>query len=461
MTHSESSSPMPLPLRPSLQLLANLAKQLRKGHTNKDAAAIERFRLHHPRFASLQADQIAGTAISLRDAQLVIAREYGFEHWAALKTHVVALQSAAADDATVRALIKAAASGDVASVEKVLDEHPEAINVLGGDNREFNEFKTTALHKAAAGGHLAIVELLLNRGADPDIRDEGDNATALHFAAELGSLPIVKLLIERGADVNGFGDLHGWDVIGFATLHDHVHADVADYLLKNGAQHNIFTAVAMGDVEAIRKLAEVSRDVMDKPMAIWEARRRPLHLAVRKKQREALRVLLDLGAEIDATDIEGLTSLDYAAFAADAESVEILKSRNAKINLPAAFAMRRKDLVEAYLREDPDMLKPGQRWGLLIELASGAASGEVIEDLIAHGASVHLRIDSPSFGTRTFTPLHSAAWTGNLDAIRVLVKHGAELGARDGTYNGTPAQWADYAGRKEAAELLRSLGNET
>ncbi len=51
MTHSESSSPTPLPLRPSLQLLANLAKQLRKGHSNKDAAAIERFRLHHPRFA--------------------------------------------------------------------------------------------------------------------------------------------------------------------------------------------------------------------------------------------------------------------------------------------------------------------------------------------------------------------------------------------------------------------------
>ena len=140
----------------------------------------------------------------------------------------------------------------------------------------------------------------------------------------------------------------------FSARHDHVHADVADYLLKNGAQHNIFTAVAMGDVDAIRRLAEVSRDVMDKPMAIWEARRRPLHLAVRKKQREAIRVLLDLGAEIDGTDIEGLTPLDYAAFAADAESVEILKSRNAKINLPAAFALRRKDLVEAYLREDPE-----------------------------------------------------------------------------------------------------------
>jgi ankyrin repeat protein len=431
VTHSESSSPMPLPERPSLQLLANLAKQLRKAHASGDAQASERFRKHHPRFLSWPAEQVGKTPMSLRDAQLVIAREHGFEHWAALKTRVVALQGAAADDATIRNLIKAASSGDLAAVAKVLDEHPEAVNVLGGDNREMSQFKTTAL--------------------------QGDNATALHFAAERGSLPIVKLLIERGADVNGFGDLHGWDVIGWATLHDNVHADVADYLLENGAQHNIFTAVALGDVEAIRKLAAVSRDVMDKPMAIWEARRRPLHLAVRTKQREAIKVLLDLGAEIDGTDLEGLTPLDCAALEGDKQSVDILLGRNARIGLPAAFALRRKDFVEAYLTENPDVLKPGQRWEVLIELASGAGSGEVIEELIAHGASVHLRIDSPSFGTKGFTPLHSAAWSGNLEAIRVLVKHGADLEARDGTYKATPAEWADYAGRTEAGELLRSF----
>jgi ankyrin repeat protein len=443
-----------------LQLLTNLAKQLRKAHGKGDADAIDRIRLRHPGFASSSQEQIANAVISLRDAQLVIAREYGFEHWAALKTHVLTVVGAATSDTTIRSLIEAATRGDAASVEKLLDAHPEAINLLGGDKRETSEYKTTALHRAADGGHLAVVELLLNRGADPDIRDEGDNATALHFAAERGALPIVKLLIERGADIHGFGDLHGWDVLGWATLHDEMHRDVAEYLLKNGAQHNIFTAVAMGDVEAIRRLAEVSRDVMDKPMAIWEGRRRPLHLAVRKKRSAVIPVLLDLGAEIDAMDIDGLTPLDHAALAGYREATEILLSRHATIHLPAAVALRRTELVDAFLKTAPDALKPGQRWGGLIELASGPSSAAVIEDLIAHGASVHVRVDSNLFGTRSFTPLHSAAWTGNLDVIRVLVKHGAELNARDGTYKATAAEWADYAGRKEAAQLLRSMADK-
>ena len=177
MTQSESSSNSPLPPRPSLQLLSSLAKQLRKAHAAGDAGAIGRFQKHHPRFASWPVEQIARTAISLRDAQLVIAREYGFEHWAALKVHVLAMQGTVASDSVVRALIKAAAGGDLPSVTKALDEHPDSVNVLGGDNRELQQFKTTALHKAAEGGHLEVVELLLNRGANPDIRDEGDNAT--------------------------------------------------------------------------------------------------------------------------------------------------------------------------------------------------------------------------------------------------------------------------------------------
>jgi ankyrin repeat protein len=447
-----------LPRRPSLALLSNLAKALQKAHSSRDATALARIKARHPRFANATDEQIAQTPLTLRDAQLVIAREYGFEHWAAMKMHIESLVGPPESDSALRELIQASGKGDLATVTRLVDANPDLLNKLGGDDRAHNVFKTTALHKAAQNGHLAIVRLLLDRGADPDIRDEGDNATPMHFAAESGHLDIVKLLVERGADVNGFGDVHGWDIIGWATLHHHTHADVANYLLANGAQHNIFSAVATGDVDAIRNLAPIRRDVIDKPMAIWEARRRPLHLAVMKRQPKVIPVLLDFGADIEATDVNHLMPLDYATLRNEKECTDILLSRGATISFPAAFALGRTDVIEAELRRDPNALKPGHRFAKLLDMASEAGSGETIERLIASGAEVKPANDSASFGTKGFTPLHSAAWHGNLEAIRVLVKHGAPLDPRDATHNATPLGWANYARRTQAAKLLESFG---
>jgi ankyrin repeat protein len=45
-------------------------------------------------------------------------------------------------------------------------------------------------------------------------------------------------------------------------------------------------------------------------------------------------------------------------------------------------------------------------------------------------------------------------WHGNVTAIDVLIKHGADVRAREEKYHGTPAGWADYAGHKEARDLI-------
>ena len=55
------------------------------------------------------------------------------------------------------------------------------------------------IHAAARNGHLAIVQLLLEAGADKDATKE-DGATALHLAAEEGNLDVVRSLLEAGAD---------------------------------------------------------------------------------------------------------------------------------------------------------------------------------------------------------------------------------------------------------------------
>ena len=60
---------------------------------------------------------------------------------------------------------------------------------------------TTALHQAVFQNHHDIVNLLIERGADPNIGDE-NVWTPLHWAVERRRMDMVKLLLNRGADPN-------------------------------------------------------------------------------------------------------------------------------------------------------------------------------------------------------------------------------------------------------------------
>ena len=182
----------------------------------------------------------------------------------------------------------------------------------------------------------------------------------------------------------------------------------------------------------------------------------PLHLAVIKNQPAALTTLLDLGANTESLDEGGFSALDLAALEGRHDLAQVLLGRRAKVRLPAAVALNRTTDVERLLRRDPGTLKPGGRWGRLIVRASERAPGDVIETLIRHGASVNVRDDPKTSidSTSGYTPLHAAAWYGNVSAIDVLMKHGAAVHAREEKYHGTPAGWAEYAGHKEARDLI-------
>ncbi|MGB6692038.1 MAG: ankyrin repeat domain-containing protein, partial [Terracidiphilus sp.] len=173
----------------------------------------------------------------------------------------------------------------------------------------------TALHQAVFGKSEAAVKLLLERGANPNIRCEGDNAYPLHFAVEKNLVPIIHLLVEHGADTVGEGDYHELGVLGWATAWEYLRADpeTVNYLLAHGARHNIFSAVAMGDTDAIRDLVSRTPGDLEKRMNGTLMRRMPLHLAVMKKQPVSLTRLLDLGANTESLDEAGLTALDQAA----------------------------------------------------------------------------------------------------------------------------------------------------
>jgi hypothetical protein len=159
---------------------------------------------------------------------------------------------------------------------------------------------------------------------------------------------------------------------------------------------------------------------------------------------------------MESLDIAGFTALDQAALGGETGLAQILLDRGAKVRLPAAIALERTRDIERLLNRDPDSLKPGGRWGNLIMRASERASGTVIEALIQAGASVDVRDDSTTSVDATFgyTPLHAAAFNGNPSAAAALLKHGANVRAREEKYHGTPAGWASYAGHAEVRDLI-------
>jgi len=441
-----------LPLRPSLEHLRKQAKSLLKSQQAADSAALNRIRESHPRWKNLAGDQIIASPFALADAQLVIASEYGFASWPRLLSHVETLEAASATAEVVASLRDAAGRGDLARLNALLDAHPEQIDERGGEGVR------TALHQAVFGNSEAAVKLLLERGANPNIRCEGDNAYPLHFAVEKHRMPIIRLLVEHGADTIGEGDYHELGVIGWATAWDYIQAnsEVVAYLLAHGARHNIFSAVSIGDVETVRGLIARQPGDLERRMNGARMRYMPLHLAVIKRQPAVARALLELGANPECLDEAFFTPLDHAALLGASDMVTLLLDAGAKLRLPAAAALGRDADVARLLLRDPEALKPEGRWGRLILRACEHGSGEMVETLLRNGASVNIR-DNPKTSidsTPGYTPLHAAAWNGNLSVIPVLLRHGADVRAREEKYHGTPAGWADYAGHREARDLI-------
>ena len=290
-----------LPERASLEYLKKLAKD----------------RLRDLRRADPQA--------KLATALLAVARDHGFSNWRALKAEIEQRQTK-----STALFFEACAKGDVEVLRGLLANDPSLVRV---DRPNSPHRGWTGLHSAAQGGHTDTVRLLLAHGADPNAREAGDNTYPLHWAAAGGvHIETVRALLDAGGDVHGVGDVHEFDVIGWATF-DRApgdNPDVVSLLLERGARHHIFSAISVGDLDLIRRLVEENPEALDRRMSRFEQGQMPLHFAMSRKRYDILDLLIELGADLEAADQNGHTAVEAAMLSGDQAAMSRLLTAGAK-----------------------------------------------------------------------------------------------------------------------------------
>ena len=139
-----------------------------------------------------------------------------------------------------RAVSRAAATGDVAALTRLLDEGAVAHPDVQLPHAEPVEAGETALHVAARAGHAAAVALLLDRRADVRACAPADGGEPIHAAAQGRSAETLALLLARGADVHArSSEQHGHTALHAAALHGRLAA--VKLLVARGADVQIRT----------------------------------------------------------------------------------------------------------------------------------------------------------------------------------------------------------------------------
>lgn len=264
-------------------------------------------------------------------------------------------------------LVYSSAMGLTDRVRRFLSEKPD-LNVT-------NQIGWTPLAAAAANNQSAIVELLLEKGADVNSQGmSGDfRETALALASEKGHTEIVKLLLVKKADprTRGF-DTKFQKPVGDTALFKAVaneHIDVVKVLLDNGGDPNeqsssgkpVLCLAAQSNPAIVKLLLEKGADVNAPISAGPNKGSTALIAATFNGNAESVRLLLSKGARVSAKNLQGMTSLRIAEALLEREqSSEMQRARQQIVQLlsnPEAAVNDLADLKSAPKADSTKMTK--------------------------------------------------------------------------------------------------------
>jgi ankyrin repeat protein len=429
----------PLPLRPDLEQLKKQAKELVKSHKAGSLEALQRIQENHPGFSAASK---AGK-FSLSDAQLVLAREYGFTGWSRLKEHVESILLETKNP--LELLKKAFHASDAALFRKLLDRHPEFKARI---NEPIGPFDSPAIT------HVRTREML-------------------------------DVLLEAGADIDAKSR---WWAGGFGLLHG-AEPELAAYAIQRGATVDVHAASRLGMIDKLKELVSTNPDLVHARGGDGQT---PLHFA---STVEIACFLLDRGADIDARDIDHESTPAQWMIRDRQEIVRHLVQRGCKTDVLMASALGDAELVRKHLNADPACIhmrvtaeyfpkinpKSGgtiYQWTLgwyvsPHDIARGFGHHRIVELLMEHSpADVKLisacwaNDESAVHRVLTQNPqlvahlsegykrhVAHAARNNNLAAVRLMLASGLPIDAR-GQHQGTALHWAGFHGNLEMAEAI-------
>ncbi len=387
----------------------------------------------------------------------------------------------------------------------VASSHPQKfVNPIGGRLH-------TPLQVAAWTGQQAIVELLLEQDADPNLYSRGKGGSALSAAVHGGFLSIVELLLSNGADVHeglSAGSENG-QYIGsedddtsesvFSPFIDPP-SDVVDRRAKGqGRETALFEAVSRDHAKIVNLLLD--RGAMPNTRN-GEEGRTALHEACNRGHTDIVQVLLRKGALVTKTDLQGRTPLTQACLSREANDKELVRmfleagadfdrfDPSTGSALRAATIKGRESIVRLLLgsKADPNKFSP-----LMEALRRGHT--EIARLLMDAGANVNV-IQDFGFGIPLWlhqrpvttclaecfrsiygvsrldiepgreiksveefrgwleSPLWIAAAMGDIGSVRRLLDHGADIRFRNMVVGMTALDIASFEEHRDVVDLL-------
>lgn len=192
----------------------------------------------------------------------------------------------------------------------------------------------TPLHYAANNKFSSVMKVLLNGGANPNIRDRtNEGQSPLHISTFSGDLESVRLLLENNADVHIKESFLERTPLHLAALGKE--PLMIDTLIHAGANVNIRNRVGSTALHnAVIALAPKNVERLLLVGALVNAKNKngdtPLHIATVKRgsrSTEVIKILLDWGASVNVIDYNYKTALDFASLS----QLDVLKKHVAKL----------------------------------------------------------------------------------------------------------------------------------